>query len=65
MDHRSYLYDLEVNAIIYGREFGEKVKTVFMDDLKDCRKIELDKWKERQLKEKLIEKFCFRFRHWM
>ena len=65
MDHRSYLYDLEVNAIIYGREFGEKVKTVFMDDLKDCRKIELDKWKERQLKGKLIEKFCFRFRHWM
>ncbi|OGW05592.1 MAG: cardiolipin synthase [Nitrospinae bacterium RIFCSPLOWO2_01_FULL_39_10] len=65
MDHRSYLYDLEVNAIIYGREFGEKVKRVFIDDLKDCRKIELDKWKERQLKEKLIEKFCFRFRHWM
>jgi len=65
MDHRSYLYDLEVNAIIYGREFGEKVKRVFIDDLKDCRKIELDKWKERPLKEKLIEKFCFRFRHWM
>ena len=65
MDHRSYLYDLEVNAIIYGREFGEKVKRVFIDDLKDCSKIELDKWKERPLKEKLFEKFCFRFRHWM
>ena len=65
MDHRSYLYDLEVNAIIYGKEFGEKLKAVFMDDLKDCSKIELDRWKERPLKDKLIEKFCFRFRHWM
>lgn len=65
MDHRSYIYDLEVNAIIYGREFGEEMRAMFMDDLKGCRGIDREEWKNRPFTEKLFEKFCFRFRHWM
>ncbi|MBI3814816.1 MAG: cardiolipin synthase [Nitrospinae bacterium] len=65
MDHRSYLYDLEVNAVVYSREFGEKMRGMFIDDLKNCRRIDREEWKDRPFTEKLIEKFCFRFRHWM
>lgn len=65
MDHRSYLYDLEVNAIIYGGKFGEEMKAMFLNDLRICRKIEIEKWRDRPFTEKFIEKFCFRFRHWM
>jgi cardiolipin synthase len=65
MDHRSYLYDLEVNAMIYGNEFGEKMKAMFLDDLGNCRKIDIEEWRNRPFIKKVIEMFCFRFRHWM
>lgn len=65
MDHRSYIYDLEVNAIIYGEKFGGKMKEMFLNDLQNCRRIDIEEWKKRPVIEKIIEKFCFRFRHWM
>jgi len=46
MDIRSFDLNYEVNAIIYGREFGKKMEDMFNDDLKECREMSYSDWEK-------------------
>ncbi|MEL0457131.1 cardiolipin synthase [Flavobacteriaceae bacterium SZ-1-7] len=58
MDYRSFNINFEVNAFIYNIEQSKIVKQQFLEDLKDCEKIELVKWVDRPNLEKLKESYC-------
>ena len=58
MDPRSFEQNFEVNAFIYSRETAQKMKTDFLDLLKDTSKITLDKWAKRSRKQKFKESFA-------
>ena len=65
MDLWSFLRNDEVNAIILGRDFAEKMETMFQGDLQQSNEILLTQWKKRPLRERLREWFARLFRHWL
>jgi len=46
MDIRSFDLNYEINAIIYGKEFGKKMEDMYYDDLKECREISYSDWEK-------------------
>ncbi len=57
LDWRSFLDNDEVNAVIIGREFGQKMQVMFAGDLAQSKAIDLESWQRRPL--------SFRFKEWM
>jgi cardiolipin synthase A/B len=57
LDWRSFLDNDEINAVIIGREFGDKMQAMFAADLEASEAIDLERWKRRPL--------SFRFKEWM
>jgi len=49
MDYRSFDLNFEVNALIYDSRFGEQLRQVFYEDIKDARKMDLKAWKDRPI----------------
>jgi cardiolipin synthase len=57
LDWRSFLDNDEINAVIIGREFGQKMQAMFAGDLAASQAIDLESWQRRPL--------LFRFKEWM
>lgn len=57
LDWRSFLDNDEVNAVILGREFAQKMQAVFAKDLAASQAINLEHWQRRSL--------TLRFKEWM
>ena len=57
LDWRSFLDNDEVNAVIIGRDFGQKMQAVFAADLGVSEAIDPQRWERRPL--------AFRFKEWM
>tara|TARA_R110002051_G_scaffold162063_3_gene233617 strand:+ start:1631 stop:3091 length:1461 start_codon:yes stop_codon:yes gene_type:complete len=57
LDYRSFSINFEINAMIYDSKVSTKMKKIFMEDLKDCESIDVERWKNRPLSKKLKESF--------
>ena len=57
LDWRSFLDNDEINAVIIGRQFGQKMQAMFAVDLAASKAIDLESWERRPL--------SFRFKEWM
>jgi cardiolipin synthase len=57
MDMRSFEQNFEVNAFIYCRETTEKMKSEFLELLKDTPKLTPEKWAKRPRKQRVKESF--------
>ena len=57
LDWRSFLDNDEINAVIIGREFGQKMRAMFDGDLAASQAINLESWERRAL--------SLRFKEWM
>lgn len=55
LDHRSFDLNFEVNAIMYDHEIASQLKSVYDEDLKYARKLDLEEWKSRGKEVKLLE----------
>jgi cardiolipin synthase len=58
LDWWSIARDNEVNAVILSHHFGDKMNLMFKNDLEDSTNIELARWQERSLAERLKEFFA-------
>jgi cardiolipin synthase A/B len=58
MDHRSFELNFEVNAIIYDAGFAKKMRTIFLNDLKDAEKLDAELWYKRSFMQQLPEKLA-------
>lgn len=56
-DHRSILFNNEVDAVILGRDTGTQLEAMFQDDLKNAGQITLEAWRDRPLWGRLHEFF--------
>jgi len=54
-DHRSFEHNFETNVLIYEKTIAEKLHNSFTDDCKKSNKINLETFKKRGLKQKLLE----------
>lgn len=57
LDHRSVLYNDEVDVVVLGTSTGKEVERMFEEDVAKANQIELAKWKKRPLLKKLNEFF--------
>ncbi len=57
LDYRSFSINFEINAMLYDTKISTKMKKIFMEDLKDCEIIDVERWKNRPLSKKLKESF--------
>ena len=55
LDSRSFLDNDEINAVILGREFGQKMQAMFADDLRASQPVQKDAWEQRPAMLKLKE----------
>ena len=47
MDYRSFELNFEVNVMVYDRDFSEKLRDVFFQDIANAEKIDKDEWCNR------------------
>ena len=65
MDLWSFLRNDEVNAIILGRDFADKLEAMFRSDLEESTQLLLEQWEKRPLSARLKEWFARLFSHWL
>jgi cardiolipin synthase len=56
-DFRSILFNDEVDAVVLGKDTGEQLATLFLDDLRNAEAIDLQTWRKRSTLTKLREQF--------
>ena len=65
LDWRSFLHNQEVNAVVLGSGFGDKLRVAFMADLAKSDEITLDKWQQRPFSVKAKETFGRLWEYWL
>ncbi|WXR60746.1 cardiolipin synthase [Peptostreptococcaceae bacterium AGR-M142] len=57
MDLRSFMINFEINGFIYDKKIIKQLENDFLNDLKDSKILDLKRYEQRNLKEKLGESF--------
>ncbi len=65
LDYWSLLSNDEVNAVVLSRESAVEMERMFASDLAQSDQIQLDKWKERPLLQKIKEALTHLFARWL
>jgi cardiolipin synthase len=65
LDVRSFLHDTEVNAIVLGRDFGEKMERMFTYDLSESVEVIPDQWANRPIRDRIKERTARLFSYWL
>ena len=64
MDWRSFNANSEVNALVYGEDFGREMAAMFEADLRDSQQITLAAWRQRPLLQRGKEWLARAFERW-
>jgi cardiolipin synthase len=59
LDRFTLVRNLEINAVITDRGFGEEMKRIFMSDMKSCDEMMLSGWEKRSPMNLLLEWLCY------
>ena len=54
-DFRSFEHNFECNVMVYSKQFNERMKRIFMADLKNCTRITLPHWRRRPAQQRVFE----------
>lgn len=55
----------EVNAVILGQNFADKMEEMFTEDLEASNSIQLEQWEKRSIGELLREWLARMFSYWL
>jgi len=64
LDRRSFLFNQEINAVIWGREFGDRMELAFAEDRAASRRILHDECRQRGVGARLGEYIAGVFSYW-
>jgi cardiolipin synthase len=56
-DHRSVLFNDEIDAVVIGSQTGAQMQRFFEQDLRHAQRIDEQSWNQRPLSERLRERF--------
>lgn len=65
LDWRSFLHNEEVNAVVLGTAFGERMRAAFERDIADSEQITLEQWRRRSLDLRVKELFGRLWQYWL
>ena len=54
-DFRSFEHNFEFNALVYSKELNKTMRATFEDDIQQCTRLSMGKWKQRPLLQKALE----------
>ena len=55
LDHRSFRLNDELNVVAYDPAFAAKLEQVFEDDLRYARRVDLEAWRDRGIRGRMME----------
>ena len=64
-DWRSFLHNQEVNAVVLGTDFGDRMRAAFEDDVARSEQITLEQWRQRSFVLYLKEWFSRLWQYWL
>jgi cardiolipin synthase A/B len=64
-DIRSFLHNNEVNAVVVGSDFAERMEALFQRDLGDTRELQLETWRKRPWLDRFKEFTSSWFSYWL
>ncbi|MES2013276.1 MAG: cardiolipin synthase [Pseudomonadota bacterium] len=56
LDWRSFTNNQEINAVLLGQDFGDKMQAMFEKDLESSKLVTLDAWRERSISIRIKER---------
>jgi cardiolipin synthase len=65
LDWRSFLHNQEVNAVVLGTEFGERMRAAFESDVEQSDEITLEQWQRRSIGLRAKEAFARLWQYWL
>ena len=65
LDWRSFLHNDEVNAVVLGKSFGQRMRAAFDDDLAASQQVTLQAWQQRSPVERVKERFGRLWHYWL
>jgi cardiolipin synthase A/B len=65
LDWRSFLHNDEVNAVVLGAGFGERLRKSFEEDLAQSEPITLEQWRQRTIDLRVKELFGRLWQYWL
>ena len=65
LDWRSFLHNDEVNAVILGQEFGERMQSMFEADLAASDPITPESWMQRPVADRVMELAARIWEYWL
>jgi cardiolipin synthase len=65
LDWRSFVHNQEVNAVVLGKEFGQRMRAAFDDDLAQSKQVTLEQWQRRSPLERAKETFGRIWQYWL
>jgi cardiolipin synthase len=65
LDWRSFLHNQEVNAVVLGTEFGDRMRATFESDVAQSEQITLERWQRRSIELRAKEAFARLWQYWL
>jgi len=65
LDWRSFLHNQEVNAVVLGQAFGDRMRGSFERDLAASKQITLEEWQKRPIDVRVKELFGRMWEYWL
>jgi cardiolipin synthase len=65
LDWRSFLHNQEVNAVVLGKDFGERMRAAFNADLAASKQITAEQWQQRSPLQRAKETFGRMWQYWL
>ena len=65
LDWRSFLHNQEVNAVVLGNDFGQRMRAAFEADLAASKQVTLEQWEQRSPVQRIKEQFGRLWQYWL
>jgi cardiolipin synthase A/B len=65
LDWRSFLHNQEVNAVVLGNDFGQRMRAAFEADLSESKQVTLEQWQQRSPVQRIKEQFGRLWQYWL
>ncbi|MGQ7815220.1 cardiolipin synthase [Metapseudomonas furukawaii] len=65
LDWRSFLHNQEVNVVVLGADFGQRMRKAFLDDVAASEEITLERWQSRSIRARISERIGRIWEYWL
>jgi cardiolipin synthase len=65
LDWRSFLHNQEVNVVVLGADFGGRMRSAFLEDVKNSEELTLERWRKRPIRARVSERIGRFWEYWL